>query len=185
MAATVRVLATHGFQGASADAIAREAGVSKGLLWHHFGNQYDLMRATAFRTVAILRHTVGETLDLDAPVPNLIRNAVHGAAGLRSTHQAERHAMAEILANLRAEDGSPAFSLADYAETYDAQEAIFRRGQEEGDIRADLDPLLLAVTYQGAVDSMLAYLDAYPDTDARAHADLVADVLLDGCRTHT
>ena len=60
------------------------------------------------------------------------------------------------------------------------QEAIFRRGQQQGDLRDTLDPRLLAVTYQGAVDSMLAYLDAYPETDAERHAETVAEILLSG-----
>ncbi len=48
------------------------------------------------------------------------------------------------------------------------------------DFRADLDPLLLAVTYQGAVDSMLGFLDAHPHADADQHAATVADILLGG-----
>lgn len=35
--------------------------------------------------------------------------------------------------------------------------------QQDGDFRDTLDLRLLAVTYQGAVDNMLGYLDAYPD----------------------
>ncbi len=30
---------------------------------------------------------------------------------------------------------------------------------------------VMAVTYQGAIDTMLAYLDAHPDTDPTAYAE--------------
>jgi hypothetical protein len=67
----------------------------------------------------------------------------------------------------------------DLNDLYAAQEGIFRRGQQNGQFRHTLDPRLLAVTYQGAVDSMLGYLDAYPETDAEL-ANTVAEVLLGG-----
>ncbi|MHA3702163.1 TetR/AcrR family transcriptional regulator [Jatrophihabitans sp. YIM 134969] len=182
-AAAVEVLAEHGFGGASADAIARRAGISKGLLWHYFEDRDDLFEQTARRTLKTLLEAVGAAIDLTAPAPEVIRAAVHGAAGLRLTHGAERRAMNEIILNLRREDGSLRLGVTDFDDAYAAQAAIFRRGQAEGDIRPDLDPLVLAVTYQGAVDGMLGYLDAHPDADATSHADTVADVLLAGVRS--
>lgn len=179
-AAAVRVLAEHGYAGTSADAIARAADVSKGLLWHYFGSQDELMAETARHALAVLRDAVSAVIDLAAPVPQVVRQAVLGAARLRESHNAERRALSEIVANLRRPDGSARLTLDDYDDTYAAQEAIFRRGQVAGDLRADLDPRLLAVTYQGAVDSMLDYLDAHPELDADAYAELVAGVLLGG-----
>lgn len=184
VAAAVEVLAVHGYRGATADAIVRRAGVSKGLLWHYFADLDQLMEHTARRTLATLAAAVGARLDLTAPAPDVLRAAVHGAAGLLSTHGAQRRALQEIVLNLRSPDGSLRLSLHDYEDLYVAQEAIFRRGQDEGAFRDTLDPRLLAVTYQGAVDAMLAYLDAHPDVDPERHAATVAEVLLGGiCRT--
>ena len=140
------------------------------------------LEQTARQTVMTLARAVGDGLDLTAPAPDVIRSAVHGAADLRRTHGTQRAAMTEILQNLRDEDGSPRFDQSDYDELYTAQEAIFRRGQAEGDFRKKLDPRAMAVAYQGAVDGMLGYLDAHPGADATRHADTVADVLLDGMR---
>lgn len=183
VAATVAVLADSGYPAASADAIARAAGVSKGLLWHYFGSQDELMVETARRLLIGLRHAVGDAIDLTAPAPTVVRAAIHGAAGLLRTHGAERRALDAIITNLRTADGASMLTLDDYDDTYASQEAIFRRGQDDGDFRADHDPRLLAVTYQGAVDSMLNYLEVHSELDARAYADLVADVLLDGMRS--
>jgi hypothetical protein len=38
----------------------------------------------------------------------------------------------------------------------------------------------MAVTYQGAIDTMIAYLDAHPETDA--DADALTDLLLGAIR---
>jgi AcrR family transcriptional regulator len=180
MAAAVQVLADRGYAGATASAIAVLAGTSKGLLWHYFTDLDDLFEQTARRTLAGLAAVVGASLDLEAPAPEIIRAAVHAAAALQRTHRTERRAMREIVANLRTAAGELRVDQSDLDELYAGQEAIFRRGQQQGQLRADLDPRLVAVVYQGAVDSMLGYLDAYPETDADQLAGTVADVLLGG-----
>ena len=182
VAAAVQVIAEDGYHGATADVIARRAGVSKGLLWHYFADRDDLLEVTARRTLVTLRSAVAADLDLSAPAPSLIRAALHRAAGLRRTHRAELRAIQQVVTNLRDANGNPRLGLHEYDETYTHQEAIFRRGQQEGDFRDGLDPRIIAVTYQGAVDAMLAYLDAHPEADADAHAAAVADLLLDGLR---
>jgi AcrR family transcriptional regulator len=179
-AATVEVIAAHGYRGATADAIVACAGVSKGLLWHYFADLDELLEHTARQTLRTIATDVGAEIDLTAPVPDVIRAAVHCAAGLLHTHAAERTALQQIITNLRTPDGSQRLTLNDYEDLYTAQEAIFRRGQDEGDIRDTLDPRLLSVTYQGAVDAMLNYLEAHPDVDAGRYATTVADVLLSG-----
>ncbi len=180
IAATVDVVAEVGYVNASADAVARRAGVSKGLLWHYFADRDELMEMTARRILVDLRRAVAADLDLSAPVPDLVRAAIRRAAALRRTHDAPLRAIQQIVANLRSADGTPRLRITDYDETHAGQAEIFRRGQREGDIRPGLDPRLLAVTYQGAVDTMLAYLDAHPEADDEQHATTVADILLGG-----
>jgi AcrR family transcriptional regulator len=180
--ATVDVLAAHGYRGATADAIAARAGVSKGLLWHYFADLDELMEHTARRTLMTIAKDVGARLDLAAPAPEVIRSAIHAAAGVLRTHQSERTALQQIVANLRAADGSRRLTVHDYEDLYAAQETIFRRGQDEGDFHDTLDPRLVAVTYQGAVDAMLSYLEAHPEVDPDRYAATVADVLLGGIR---
>ncbi|MFE6969453.1 TetR/AcrR family transcriptional regulator [Isoptericola sp. NPDC057653] len=180
MAATVRVLADRGFRAATAGEIARVAGVSKGLLWHYFTDLDDLFATTTRYALTSLTSAAATMLDLDAPAPTVIRSAIHATTELRLTHEAERRAIQEIVLNLRTATGEPAIGPGYLEDMLAAQEAIFRRGQSEGDFRGDLDPRVLAVTYQGMVDGMLDYLDAHPDADADRHAENVAEVFLGG-----
>jgi AcrR family transcriptional regulator len=178
--ATVRVLARGGYQRASVNAIVAEAGVSKGLVWHYFADRDDLMATTARQTLVDLRDHVTAGLELTGDVPSVVRSAVRGAARLHETNRDQLEAIRQVAQNLRAPDGTPRLGLGDYEETYGHQTDLFRRGQAEGSIRADLDPRHLAVVYQGAVDTMLGHLDAYPDTDREAFAAGVAELLLGG-----
>ena len=66
-----------------------------------------------------------------------------------------------------------------YEETYQAQEALFKRGQAEGTLR-DFDPRVMVITYQGAIDMMLGYLKLHPEIDPHAYADKLAEILLAG-----
>lgn len=158
--------------------------MSKGLLWHYFADGDDLMEQTARVTLVDLRETVARDIDLSAEIPEVIRAAIRRAAALRESHSAELRAVREIVQNLRAPDGTLRFGLNDYEETYALQAALFQRGKDEGSLRSSVDTRYLAVTYQGAVDAMLAYLDSYPGTDAETYAAAVADMLLTGIATN-
>jgi AcrR family transcriptional regulator len=177
----VEVLACEGYRNASLARIAEAAGVSKGLISHYFSDKETLMEQTAIATVAYLRGEVAAAIDLTAEVPDLLRAAVHYASGLRRTHSRELRAIDQIAHNLRRPDGAPRLDLRAYEETYQAQEGLFQRGQQEGSLR-DFDTRVMAVTYQGAVDTMIAYLDAHPETDADAYADALTDLLLTAIR---
>ncbi|HEY3506103.1 MAG TPA: TetR/AcrR family transcriptional regulator [Actinocatenispora sp.] len=177
--ATVDVVAERGYGYASLANIAEAAGVSKGLLSHYFGNKDELMLTTARVTLTDLRHMIAAELDLSAPVPAVIRSALRRAARLGQTHAPQFRALVAITHNLREPDGSTRLTLADYEDTYQAEESLLRRGQREGTLRS-FDVRVMAVTYQGAIDAMLAYLDEHPEIDPREYADRLADLLLSG-----
>lgn len=182
IAGCVRVLAEHGYQQASLALIAKAAGVSKGLVWHYFADRDTLMEQVAVVTVTRLRNEVAADIDLTAPVPAVIAAAIHRAAHLGRTHPTELRAVSQIAQNLRDTDGSLRLDLTYYEETYRAQEVLFRRGQAEGSLR-DFDTRVMAVTYQGAIDAMLGYLESHTDTDIGAYADTLSSLLIEAVRS--
>ena len=177
--AAVEVLDEVGYGAATLTRIADCAAVSKGLIWHYFTGKDDLMTAVAESTLTTLTDGIADGLDRTAPVPDVLRSALRGAADLSRTHRKELNALNRIVHNLHGPDGTPKMTLAFYETTYQAQENLFRRGQVEGSLR-DFDTRVMAVTYQGAVDMMLGYLNEHPETEPRAYADALADLLLNG-----
>ncbi|WP_158630265.1 TetR/AcrR family transcriptional regulator [Glycomyces terrestris] len=175
--AAVEEVAASGYEGATLTRVAARAGVSKGLLWHYFTGKDDLMAATAESTLRRITDAVAAGLDLAAPVPDVIRAALRRAADLSAT--TELIALDRIVHNLRGPDGAPRLTLDAYEEVYAGQETLFRRGQAEGSLRG-FDTRVMAVTYQGAVDMMIAYLTAHPEADRHAYADALAEILLSG-----
>lgn len=177
--ATIAVVAEDGYPAASLGRIADRAGVAKGLLSHYFADKDDLMEQAVKVTAGAIRDSVAAELDLKQRVPDVMRSALRRAAALGVTHGAELKAIDRIVRNLHGPDGTPRLGPAVYEETYRLQETLFRRGQEEGSLRP-FDTRVMAVTYQAAVDMMIAYLDANPGTDPVAYADALAEILLTG-----
>ncbi|MFE5739005.1 TetR/AcrR family transcriptional regulator [Streptomyces celluloflavus] len=177
--AAVAELAERGYEGLSLTRVAARAGVSKGLIWHYFAGKDDLMESTATATMTVIRDRLADSLDLTAPVPDIMRAALHRAASLSVTHRVEMTALNHITHNLRRPDGTPRLTLDAYEETYQAEESLFRRGQAEGTLR-DFDVRVMAVTYQGAIDMMLGYLETHPHVDPDDYAGKLADILLAG-----
>lgn len=175
--ATIHVVARHGFEAASASLIARQAGVSKGLIWHYYAGKTDLMKQAVMETMRVIRDEVAASTDPSTPVPGAIRSFIRTVASIRMQRPDEFRAMDRIASRLQEPDGSPSFSQHDYEELYQGQEALFRRGQEDGAFRR-FDTRVMAVTYQGAIDAMLSYLDTHPETDVDRYADALADILL-------
>ncbi|MFI7121743.1 TetR/AcrR family transcriptional regulator [Amycolatopsis sp. NPDC049868] len=181
MAAAIREVAESGYEGASLTRIAARADVAKGLVWRYFTGKDDLMESAAKVTMETMRRQIVDGLDLDQPVPDIIRAALPLAASQILTHRDELIALNRIVHNLRRPDGAERVVADFYEETYLGQEELFRRGQAEGSLR-DFDTRVMAVTYQGSIDIMLAYLESHPDVDPRGYASQLAEILLGGMR---
>jgi AcrR family transcriptional regulator len=175
--ASMEILAERGYGHATLAAVADRAGVSKGLVSHYFTDRDTLLYDTAYAAFQQLRGAVLATVDLTAPVPEIVRAAIHGAARLPATHAPQLTALGQLILNLRSADGSQRLGVAAYEETYQGQEELFRRGQREGSLRA-FDTRVMAITYQSAIDAMVTHLIARPEADADRYADALTDILL-------
>lgn len=175
--ATTEVIAQRGYGQASLAAVAEQAGVSKGLVSHYFTDRDTLMDNTARATFLEMRTAIVDTLDLSAPVPDILRAAIHQAAHLPTTHGPQLAAIGEIVVNLRNPDGTLRLGTNAYEETYQGQEELFRRGQREGSLRA-FDTRVMAITYQSAIDAMVSHLASRPDADPDQYADDLTDIIL-------
>lgn len=180
--ATFLVVARYGLEGASANRIAEQAGVSKGLIWHYFADKTDLMKQALMAAMTSLGDELAGQVDPAAPAPGLIRTHLRWIAAWARNHQDEYRAMDEIGRKLHAPGGEAAFSVRDYERIYASREEAYRRAQEAGTFRP-FNTRVMAVTYQAAVDAMLSYLDTHPDVDTGGYADALADILLAAMET--
>lgn len=168
-----------GYANATLTLIAQTAGVAKGLIWHYFDDRDDLMRHTVAHLAEQLREALVTDLDVTAPAPDVIRAVFTRTALFSRTHGAELDTIDQIVHNLRTPDGRQRLSMRDYEATYAEHEQLLARGQAEGTIRPG-DLRVMALGYQGMIDSMIGYLQAHPEVDPVAHAAQLADLFLAG-----
>lgn len=174
--ATLAVVARDGFDDATTERIAEQAGVSKGLIWHYFTDKTDLMKQTLMSVMTSLGDEVSRKLEAETGADR-IRAHIRWIAAWARDHPDEYRAMDEIVRKLRSPDGEQSLTLRDYEGSYQVYEEAYRRLQADGTFRA-FDTRVMAVTHQAAIDAMLSYLSTHPDADTDRYANALADILL-------
>ncbi len=172
LCAAEHVFARDGFAAATMDAVAREAGVSKGGMYRHFSSKDELFLAVVARTAKEL----DALLRSDAAVTT----AVNGFAALRAC-------IALTMSFAKQSDGkvklaldcsairdlvdprSPALPPFDEAVTSLVELGldVLRRGQTDGSIRSDVHVAGLAVSLWGAVIGSLQMAQSLNDWSSR------------------
>lgn len=147
--AAVREFAARGLSGARMDALARDAGVAKGLVFHHFGSKEGLWKAALERIYALLR--AGQDADaLGALDPaEGMRRLARGTFRLFRAHP-------EIVALMNEENLHRARHVratprirALYNPLFATIEDLLARGRAAGVFRADVDATALYIALAG------------------------------------
>ncbi|HEY3682524.1 MAG TPA: TetR family transcriptional regulator [Streptosporangiaceae bacterium] len=134
--AAIAHLARDGFQKANLRAIAADAGVSAGLIFHHFGSKKGLLTACDERVLGVLTErarTAGRA----------------SGSGLHDLHRAyvsdpeDYRVHVQYMARAIAEDTPAAERFV--ATLVEESEEIFRAGAADGSMRESSDPRALAV----------------------------------------
>lgn len=149
-----------GFQKANVRAIAATAGVSVGLVFHHFGNKDGLRRACDEHVLQVMTrraHAAG-TLDL---------------LGEYLSDPEEYRLLVQYMARAIQDDAPAAATFVD--RVVGESEAIFRAGADDGTMRAFSDPRALGVL--SVLISMAVLTMPPPLARALGHEDFGPEVL--------
>jgi len=187
LAAAEKLFAEHGFGAVSISAVAVGAGVSKANVFHHFGSKRALY-------LAVLRNACRDAAQrlehLETHRGRFQERFSAYAVDMLDTMlergQLHRLMQRELLAE---DDGRLAKELAErvFGEKFARLVAILRTGQARGELRADFDPAIAAITLIGAnvfflqSRGVLRHLpDAGAAVDPRRYGAALADMLLRG-----
>jgi AcrR family transcriptional regulator len=154
LTAATRAFARNGFEATNLDEVAREAGISKVLLYRHFDSKADLYRAVLERSSARLTTRIGDDEFTMASIGALLSAASEDPDGFRLLfHHAAREP--EFRAEMdRLRSGSVAIARRELAKVIPGRAWVRWAAQ-------------LAPTV--AVDAVIAWLDAgQPDPDKAA-----------------
>ncbi|SPF81111.1 TetR/AcrR family transcriptional regulator [Pseudoprimorskyibacter insulae] len=85
-----QVFLTHGFEGASVDDIAREAGVSKATLYSYFPDKRLLFMEVATTQCAVQAEQAIQSIDFSQPVQNVLRQVADQMLGFILSDMGQR-----------------------------------------------------------------------------------------------
>jgi AcrR family transcriptional regulator len=177
--ATLDLLAEHGYDGLSIEAIARRAGVSRPTIYARYRSLGDLALAAARRTPDLgpaFPEGIVAIPDTGTLRGDLLAIALDGAELHRSLH--ERSVLNGFLAGIVADPTlGPAYREGFLDADYRRLQVIFERAKERGELDDDVDPgigLEMLVAF-GFYRSLFTRDPLDPDVLGR-----VVDVIVDG-----
>jgi TetR/AcrR family fatty acid metabolism transcriptional regulator len=178
--AAVSVFARKGYHECRVEDIAREAGVSHGLLYHYFSSKEEVLETIFRETWSQMLEAVREVEESGEPVRVQVRKVA--AIVLRSWQRDPD--LIRVLVREITRSPHLQREVEEIQAAFAALERIVTRGQREGEFRADLDARLASQVFYGALEQILTswVMDRPPKGDdevAVAERTVVA-MLCDG-----
>ena len=178
--AAITVFARSGYHTSPVSDVAKEAGVAYGLVYHYFGSKEDLLETIFRRTWARMLEAVQEVEQEGAPARDQIAAVARIVLGAWQVDPD----LVRVLVREVARSPQIGREVDETAGAFQALERIVVRGQERGELRADLDPQLAAWILYGALEEILTgwvfeRLPAGPEDVELAEKTVVA-LLADG-----
>jgi len=175
----------HGFQAAGIDTILAASGVSKGSLYHHFGNKRELGYAVVEERVKpLVRRRYLEPFTQSADPAEALRSmGERMEEELKKTGILERGCpVNNLVQEMSGVDEGFRTRLAAILHEWKSTVADgLRRGQAEGTVDADADPdeaaTFVVASYLGAVGFAKNALDLLPFDLCRRAVDVYIDTL--------
>ncbi len=134
----MRVFARKGYHAARVGDIAEEAGVAYGLLYHYFSSKEEVLRNVFRETWRALIATINSVAEGDDTPREQLRKVAEIL--LRSWRRDPDLVRVLVLEVTRSQ--LLAGEMDEITASFEAIKEIVERGQADGSIRGDLDPLL-------------------------------------------
>jgi TetR/AcrR family fatty acid metabolism transcriptional regulator len=184
--AALRVIKQRGFHKARMADIAREAGISYGLVYHYFANKEDLFDAIADRWWSDL-------FGLMAELENS-KEHVHQKLGRVISYFLDTYHRSPELMNIfiteisRSSTNLTSERLEDFKRFMAETERVITEGQEKGVFRADFKARYLTYIFLGSLEAfvstmVLADQKIKGDPQKRRIAESILEVFVNGART--
>jgi TetR/AcrR family fatty acid metabolism transcriptional regulator len=177
VASAIEVIAEVGYAGASLAAIARHAGISKGVISYHFAGKDELMETLVVDVYSDVAAAVVARMEAAATATEKIRTHVVSVAAYMREHRSALAALGQVFNNLREPDGKPRYGMHTSEELFQVLEQLYLMGIAAGEFR-ELDTRVMAVTHNSAIDAMFGYWAVHPEIDVDAYAHSLADLLV-------
>jgi TetR/AcrR family transcriptional regulator len=185
LGAAERLFAERGYDSVSISDVAREAGVCKANVFHHFAGKQALYETVLTESCARLGDEMDRMLAASADPADQIPHFLHWYRRYLREHPATaRLLLRELTGNPDLAESGPVFPV--LARLLDNLVAHVGAGCDAGVFRAGVNPtivasLLLGVTlFNSQTEHLRRHMRAWQDVGDDAYVDLLTEVLLRG-----
>ncbi len=183
--AALRVIKQRGFHKARMSDIAREAGISYGLVYHYFANKEDLFDAIANRWWADLFGLMGELHASGAHVHQKLGRVIFYF--LDTYHRSPELMSIFITEISRSSTNLTSERLDDFKRFMAETERVITEGQENGVLRTDFKARYLTYIFLGSLEAfvstmVLANQKIKGDPQKKRIAESILEVFINGAR---
>lgn len=185
--AAVRVFARRGFHACRVSDIADEAGVAYGLVYHYFQSKDEVLDTLFEERWDVMLETIHE-IDRQ-PIP--ARDKLQGVVSfIVDSYRHDPELMKVIIVEVtRAAHSFGQTHLERIRTAYDGIADIVEKGQRSGEFRPEIAPEFAAMTFYGAIESLLTgwifgMLEQGEESFEQAKRNLV-DAICGGLEAHS
>ena len=154
--------ARYGLPGARVAEIAKNAGVTKGLIFHYFESKEHLFEAVLFKASAPLREAFKEIQSSDAPPPVMLRMILE-----RFLEEHMTHPLPHLLFTLESiQNQGEHYRKLNLGSLFSAVQAVLEKGVKQGCF-CDLDITHTAINILGLCTYYFIGTNLNPDPEVR------------------
>jgi TetR/AcrR family transcriptional regulator len=185
--AAERLFAERGFDSVAISDVAREAGVCKANVFHHFATKQALYEAVLTHSCEELGEEIEQSLSAETDAALQVPHFLVWYRNYLRAHPAKaRLVFRELTTNPDLAESGPVFPV--LSRLFDNVVAHVGAAREAGVFRADANPtvvasLMLGVTlFNSQTEHLRAHMASWNDVDDASYVALLTDVLMRGVR---
>ena len=172
----LRVFARKGYDGASMDDVAAEAGITKAAIYHHVSGKEELLARGLGRALDALYAILEEPKAVAGTAAQRLRYVARRVVQTTTEHIAEVTVLSRARGNSQAERDA-----LERRRRFDrVVAALVRDAQRDGDVRDDVDPALATRLAFGMSNSIVEWYRPERSGDTEKIADSVLRLLFEG-----
>jgi AcrR family transcriptional regulator len=174
----VKVFNERGYDGTSMEDLARELGITKSAIYHHVEGKEELLRLAVDRALDGLFAVLDEISVLEAPAIVRLEELTRRSVLLLVAELPFVTLLLRVRGNTKVERQALA-----RRRSFDAVVAdLVTRARDEGDLRPDVDPALVARLLYGMINSMVEWYRPRSGGRPAELAEIIVAVAFDGLR---
>ena len=178
LAVAVEVFNERGYDGTSMEDLARRLGITKSAIYHHVSGKEELLRLATSRALDGWSAVADQARALDAPAIERLEYLVRGSVGVLQAELPYVTLLLRVRGNTEAERAA-----LNRRRAFDRLVAdLVKEAEQDGDIRADVDPAITARLLFGLVNSLVEWYRPAGRSAGPALADAVCAIAFDGLR---